>query len=145
MKTTKFVSKKEALAKRRWFLFDAKGKILGRFACEVAKVLQGKHKTDYTPNIDTGDGVVIVNADQIQVTGMKEKKKIYRRYTGYIGGLRETPYHEMKKKKPTYILEHAIRGMMPKNRLSRHQMKKLHIYAGETHNQQAQKPIAVNI
>jgi large subunit ribosomal protein L13 len=144
-KNTVLLTKKQALDSQKWFLIDASGKTLGRFAAEVAKILTGKHRPDYTPFIDTGDGVVIVNAGQIKVTGMKHARKIYRSYTGYMGGLREVPYETMLARKPTYVLLHAIQGMMPKSRLGRQQMKKLRIYAGGDHEMQAQKPIPVNV
>jgi large subunit ribosomal protein L13 len=129
----------------QWFLLDAKGKVLGRLASEIAKILMGKHKPTYTPHADTGDGVVIINADQVEVTGMKEAQKVYRYYTGHIGGLREVSYRDMKKRKPHYILEHAVKKMLPKNRLGRAQMKKLRIFCGEEHSMEAQKPIKANI
>lgn len=141
---TVLLTKKQAQDSRKWFLFDASGKTLGRFAAEVAKVLMGKHRPDYTPSVDTGDGVVIINADKIQVTGMKHARKIYRSYTGFMGGLREVPYDTMLARKPTYVLWHAIHGMVPRSRLGRQQMKKLRIYAGEKHDVPAQKPIPVN-
>ncbi len=144
-KITQFVSKEEALANRRWYLFDAQGKTLGRLASEIAKVLRGKHKPDFTPNVDTGDGVIVVNAAKVHVTGSKEQQKLYRSYTGYIGGLKEIPYATMKEKKPEYILWHAVKGMLPKTRLGRKQIKKLHIYKDEKHCLQAQKPITANI
>jgi large subunit ribosomal protein L13 len=140
---TVFLTKKQTVESRKWFLLDASGKTLGRFAAEVAKVLTGKHRADYTPYVDTGDGVVIINADKIQVTGMKHARKIYRSYTGFMGGLREVPYETMLARKPTYVLWHAINGMMPKSRLGRQQLKKLRIYAGSEHDVQAQKPTPV--
>jgi large subunit ribosomal protein L13 len=143
--TTVLRTNKEALESRKWYVFDANGQVLGRFAAEVVKVLMGKHRPDYTPYVDTGDGVVIINADKIKVTGMKYARKIYRSYTGYIGGMREVPYQTMQARKPCYILEHAINGMMPKSRLGRHQLKKLRIYAGTEHEMQAQKPTLVNL
>jgi large subunit ribosomal protein L13 len=142
---TVFLTKKQTLESRKWFLLDASGKTLGRFAAEVAKVLIGKHRADYTPYVDTGDGVVIINADQIKVTGMKHARKIYRSYTGFMGGLREVPYETMLARKPTYVLWHAINGMVPKSRLGRQQMKKLRIYAGKEHDVQAQKPTPVTV
>jgi len=142
---TQFLTKKQTVESRKWFLLDASGKTLGRFAAEVAKVLTGKHRADYTPYVDTGDGVVIINADQIQVTGMKHARKIYRSYTGYMGGLREVPYDTMLARKPTYVLWHAISGMMPKSRLGRQQLKKLRIYAGQEYDLQAQKPTPVTL
>lgn len=131
--------------KRTWYVLDATGKTLGRFASEVAKILRGKHKPDFTFHIDTGDGVVIINAEKIKVTGAKEAQKLYRYYTGYMSGLREIPYRTMKARKPEYIIEHAVNGMMPKTRLARHQLKRLRIYAGAEHDQAAQKPVKVNI
>lgn len=142
---TVFLTKKQALDSRKWFVFDASGKTLGRFAAEVAKVLVGKHRPEYTPYVDSGDGVVIINADKIRVTGMKKARKIYRSYTGFMGGLREVPYETMLARKPGYVLWHAIHGMVPKTRLGRAQMKKLRIHAGPEHTEQAQKPIPVNI
>lgn len=138
-------TKEEAGANRQWFLLDAEGKTLGRFASEVAKILRGKHKADFTPHIDTGDGVIIINADKIQVTGAKEAQKVYRYYTGSMSGLREIPYRVMMERKPDYILRHAIKGMMPKSRLARQQLKKLRIFAGTDHNLQAQQPISATI
>lgn len=142
---TTLLTKQEALNSRKWYLFDASGKTLGRFAAEVAKILRGKHRPDYTPHVDCGDGVVIINADKIQVTGMKEARKIYRSYTGFIGGLREVPYETLMARKPEYILMHAIKGMMPKTRLGGQQVKKLRIYKGADHSMTAQKPIPVNV
>jgi large subunit ribosomal protein L13 len=141
---TVLLTKKQAQETRKWFLLDASGKTLGRFAAEVAKILVGKHRPDYTPYVDTGDGVVIINADKIKVTGMKYARKIYRRYTGYMSGLREVPYETMLARKPAYVLEHAIHGMMPKTRLGNQQKKKLRVYAGIEHDMQAQNPIPVN-
>lgn len=128
-----------------WFLLDAEGKNLGRFASEIVNILRGKHKPTFTPNVDTGDGVVIINAEKIAVTGAKEAQKIYRYYTGHVGGLREVPFRRMLERSPTRILELAIKGMMPKTKLARAQMKKLRIFAGTQHNLDAQKPVAVEI
>ncbi|MBS0625849.1 MAG: 50S ribosomal protein L13 [Verrucomicrobia bacterium] len=139
------LTKQQATNSRKWLQLDATGKTLGRFAAEVAKILRGKHRPDFTPHVDCGDGVVIINADKIQVTGMKEARKIYRSYTGYIGGLRETPYRTMMARKPEYILMHAIKGMMPKTRLGGQQLKKLRIHAGEQHSLRAQQPQATTI
>ena len=136
--------KKEDVVKS-WFLLDAEGKTLGRFASEIAKILRGKHKPTFTPHVDTGDGVVIINAGKIKVTGAKEAQKIYRYYTGHIGGMREVPYSVMKGRKPEYIIKHAVNGMMPKTKLGRAQMKKLRIFADTEHDMQAQKPKTVNI
>lgn len=142
---TPLLTSKEARESQKWFLFDASGKTLGRFAAEVAKILRGKHRPDFTPYVDCGDGVVIINAEKIRVTGMKKARKIYRSYTGYIGGLREIPYDTMIARKPEYVLMHAIKGMLPKTRLGGQQVKKLRIFKGAEHDMQAQKPIPVTI
>lgn len=142
---TPLLTKKEAQSTQKWYLFDATGKTLGRFAAEVAKVLRGKHRPDFTPYVDCGDGVVIVNAEKIEVTGMKKARKIYRTYTGYIGGLKEVPYETMIARKPEWVLMHAIKGMMPKTRLGGQQVRKLRIFKGAEHDLDAQKPIPVNI
>ncbi|HRD55616.1 MAG TPA: 50S ribosomal protein L13 [Parachlamydiaceae bacterium] len=132
-------------AEQNWIVLDATGKTLGRFASEVAKILRGKHKPTYTTFADTGDGVIIINAEKIQVTGNKEATKLYRYYTGHINGLREIPYRTMMARKPTFIIESAVKGMMPRTRLANAQLKKLRIFAGPTHNMAAQKPIHANI
>src|SRR4051812_25166697 len=106
---TPLLAKKEAIGTRKWYLFDATGKTLGRFAAEVAKILRGKHRPDFTPYVDCGDGVVIVNAEKIAVTGMKKARKIYKSYTGFIGGLKEIPYETLIARKPEYVLMHAIK------------------------------------
>ena len=144
MQQNTFMKRKED-TKRSWLVFDASGKTLGRFASEVTKVLRGKHRPDFTPNIDCGDGVIIINAEKIRVTGAKAAQKIYRYYTGYMGGMREIPYRNMLAKKPQYILEHAISGMMPKTRLAKAQLKKLRIYKGPEHDLQTSQPSSVNI
>jgi len=136
---------KKEETKRSWFILDASGKTLGRFASEVAKILRGKHKPDFTPHMDCGDGVIIIHADKIQVTGAKEAQKIYRYYTGYMSGMREIPYRTMKARNPAYIIEHAIKGMMPKTRLAKAQLKKLRVFKGEYHEMAAQQPISVTI
>ncbi len=135
--------RREAIT-RRWFLFDAKGMTLGRFASEVAKVLQGKHRVDYTPHADCGEGVIVINADKIVLTGMKRSRKIYRYYTGHISGLREVPFETMHARHPTYAVDHAVRGMMPKSRLARQQLRRLRVHAGQDHDLEAQQPIVVN-
>lgn len=139
------LTKEEAIASRGWILLDASGKTLGRFAAEVAKILRGKHKTDFTPNVDSGDGVVIINAEKIHVTGAKEAQKIYRYHTGAMSGMREVGYRTMKARHPEEIIRRAVKGMMPKTRLTEAQMKKLRIFAGEQHDMNAQQPIAVTV
>lgn len=131
--------------KRKWFVFDAAGKTLGRFASEISKVLRGRHKPDFTSHVDTGDGVIIINAEKIQVTGNKKAQKLYTRHTGYIGGLRQTVYAEMMQRNPTYILRHAIKGMMPKTSQARKQLKRLRIVAGSKAGYQAQQPVEVDL
>ncbi len=125
---------------RKWYVVDAEGKTLGRLATEIARVLRGKNKARYTPHVDTGDFVVVVNADRVTVSGKKADQKLYRRHTGYPGGLRETSYGQMMDRKPTEILRKAVYGMMPKTRLARQQFKKLKIYAGPEHPHEAQRP-----
>ena len=144
--TTKTVmlTQEQARARRQWFLLDASGKTLGRFAAEVAKILRGKHRADFTSHIDCGDGVIIINADKIAVTGTKEANKQYFQYTGYVGGASLTSLRTMREKKPDYILEHAVRGMMPKSRLGKQQLRRLRIFTGAEHDMQAQQPIAVS-
>lgn len=143
--TTLLVTKEETSPMRKWFILDATGKTLGRFAAEVAKILRGKHKTNFTPYVDTGDGVIIINAGKIKVTGAKAAQKLYRYYTGSMSGLREIPYNVMLGRKPDYIIWHAVKGMMPKTRLGEAQLKKLRIFADDKHDLQAQNPIPVNI
>jgi len=125
---------------RNWWLVDAEGKNLGRLASEIADVLRGKNKPQYTPHVDTGDFVVVVNADKIAVTGKKLTDKVYRRHSGYPGGLRTRTLEQMLEKRPTEVLRMAVKGMMPKNRLAARQLGKLKIYAGPKHPHAAQKP-----
>lgn len=114
----------------RWFLVDAENKVLGRLASEIAKILLGKHKPTYSPSVDTGDHVIVVNAEKVAVTGNKENAKRYRHYSGYPGGLKETSVSKLREKHPDRIIANAVWGMMPKNRLGRAQFKKLKVYAG---------------
>ena len=130
---------------REWFVLDAAGKTLGRFASEVTKILRGKHKPTFSTFFDAGDGVIIVNAEKIVVTGNKEANKVYHHYTGYMGGMRKTPYRVMKARHPEYMVEHAVKTMMPRTRLARAQLKRLRVFAGPTHNLAAQQPIQANI
>lgn len=143
--STTLLTKEEAQSARKWFLFDATGKTLGRFATEIAKILVGKHKVSFTSHVDAGDGVIIINASKIKVTGAKEAQKIYRYHTGAMSGMREVPYSIMKARKPDYIIRNAVKGMMPKTRLTQHRLKKLRIFAGDQHDLHAQNPIPVNI
>lgn len=125
---------------KKWYLIDAKGKTLGRLATEVAKILMGKNKPEYMPNLDMGDFVIVVNADQVVVTGKKYTDKVYRRHTGYPGGLKEINYKNMIQNHPTYPVEEAVRGMLPKNALGRQMFRKLKVHAGAEHGHEAQKP-----
>ncbi len=125
---------------RKWHVIDAEGQTLGRLATEIARLLRGKNKSQYTPHVDTGDFVVVVNAEKVVVTGRKAEQKVYYRHTGYPGGLRETSYETMLERKPTEILRKAVRGMMPRTRLGRQQFRKLKIYAGPEHPHEAQAP-----
>ena len=128
---------------RKWYVVDAEGKTLGRLASEVAKVLRGKNKPTFTPHIDTGDYVIVVNAAKIAVTGKKLDQKIYYHHSDYVGGMKETTLREMLAKKPEKVIELAIKGMLPKGPLGRQMITKLHVYAGPDHEQQAQKPEAL--
>lgn len=130
---------------RKWYVVDAADHTLGRLASEVANVLRGKNKPTYTPHMDTGDYVIIVNADKIKVTGKKLDQKIYYHHSDYVGGMKETTLKDMLKKKPEYVVEHAIKGMLPKGPLGRQMYKKLHVYAGPEHEQAAQKPDVLEI
>ena len=129
-----------ATVDRKWLLIDAEGKTLGRLATEVARLLRGKHKPTYTPFIDTGDYVVVINASKMVLTGNKLDQKFYRYHTGYPGGLKETSYKNLMAKNPEKALELAVKGMLPKNSLGRQMFRKLHVYAGAEHDQAAQKP-----
>jgi large subunit ribosomal protein L13 len=125
---------------RKWYVVDAEGQTLGRLATEIATILRGKNKPQYTPHVDTGDFVVVVNAEKVAVTGRKAEQKVYRRHSGYPGGLKETSYEQLMERRPTEILRRAVKGMMPKNRLARQQLRKLKIYAGPEHPHAAQNP-----
>ena len=126
---------------RKWYVVDATDKTLGRLTSEIAKVLRGKNKPVYTPHIDTGDYVIVVNAEKIAVTGKKLDQKIYYNHSDYVGGMKETTLREMMDKKPEKVIELAVKGMLPKGPLGRSMIKKLHVYAGSEHDHQAQKPV----
>ena len=125
---------------RKWYVVDAEGVTLGRLASEIAKVLRGKNKPEYTPHIDTGDYVIVVNAEKVKVTGKKLQQKIYYNHSDYVGGMRETTLAELLAKKPEKVIELAVKGMLPKGPMGRDMIKKLHVYAGPEHANQAQKP-----
>jgi len=127
---------------RKWYVLDAAGKPLGKTAVVAANLLRGKHKPTFTPNADCGDCVVIINAGKAVLTGKKAEQKMYRRHSGWVGGLKETKYRILMQEKPELAMQLAVKGMLPKNTLARESIKRLHIYAGDTHAQQAQKPEA---
>ncbi len=137
MKT--YTAKPESV-KREWIVIDAEGVTLGRLATEIASRLRGKHKPEYTPHVDTGDYIVVVNADKVAVTGAKAQDKMYYRHTGYPGGLREINFNDLQTRKPGRVVELAVKGMLPKNPLGRAMFKKLKVYAGTEHPHTAQQP-----
>ncbi|WP_194844024.1 50S ribosomal protein L13 [Candidatus Clavichlamydia salmonicola] len=142
---TTFLKAAEVIGKS-WVILDAKGKTLGRLSSEISKILRGKHKVTYTPHIDSGDGVIVINGDQVKLTGNKEAQKMYRYYTGNIGGMREVPFRHMKARKPEYVITHAVQGMMPRTRLGRKQMKSLRVIAGDDKSAfAAQQPAEIKI
>ena len=134
-----------ATIERKWYVVDAEGQTLGRLASQVASVLRGKNKPTYTPSMDTGDYVIVVNADKIKVTGKKLDQKIYYRHSDYVGGMKETTLKELLAKKPEDVINFAVKGMLPKGPLGRQMFKKLHVYAGPEHNHAAQKPEVLEI
>lgn len=125
---------------RQWYVVDAQGKTLGRLATEIAKILRGKHKPIFTPHVDCGDYVIVINADKIRVTGNRLDQKIYYRHSGYIGGLKQVTLRRMLETHPERVIQYAVKGMLPKNRLGRKMFKKLKVYAAPTHPHQAQQP-----
>jgi large subunit ribosomal protein L13 len=137
-KITRFIRTEDA--DRKWYLVDAQDLVLGRMATEVARIIRGKNKAIFTPNMDTGDFVVVINADKVKVTGKRETLKTYVRHSGYPGGQKVTTLQEMLVKKPEFVIQNAVKGMLPKNRLGRKLIKKLKVYAGEDHPHKAQKP-----
>jgi len=141
----KTVSAKPAEVRRDWYVVDANGKTLGRLATELARRLRGKHKPEFTPHVDTGDHIVVVNAARIRVTGNKLQNKIYHRHTGYVGNLKSASLAELLQKQPEQVLELAVKGMLPKNRLGRSMFKKLRVFAGPEHDHHAQQPQVLEI
>ena len=140
---TQFPSKGEIA--RQWHVLDAEGQVLGRLATQAARLLMGKHKPSYTPFLDTGDHVVVINAAKVRLTGRKDDQKIYRRHTGYPGGLIEVGARKMRATRPTRMVEEAITGMLPKTKLGKQMYRKLKVYAGDKHPHQAQKPVALSL
>ena len=141
----KTYSAKPKEVRRDWFVIDATDKVLGRLASEVAVRLRGKHKPEYTPHIDTGDHIVVVNADKVRVTGTKMDNKIYHRHTGYPGGIKSVVLKDLLERHPERVVETAVKGMLPKNPLGRAMFKKLHVYAGAEHKHTAQQPRPLDI
>lgn len=134
-----FIAKPQEI-ERKWYVIDAEGKTLGRLAAQVASILRGKNKPIFTPHVDCGDYVIVVNAEKVAVTGKKRSDKVYKRHTGYPGGLRQLTFEQMMEKHPTEVVRHAVKGMMPTGKLGRQMYKKLKVYAGPEHNHGAQKP-----
>ncbi len=130
---------------RKWYVVDAEGKTLGRISTEIATILRGKHKPTYTPHVDTGDYVIIINAEKVEVTGKKRQQKMYRHHTGHPGGLKEFTFEKMLERKPEDILKRAVKGMLPKGPLGRQMYTKLKVYCGPNHNHEAQKPETLDI
>lgn len=139
-----YMAKAETV-ERKWYVVDATGHTLGRLSSEIAKVLRGKHKPTYTPHVDTGDFVIVLNADKVVLTGKKLDQKLYRYHTGHPGGLREISYRDMMNNKPEEVIMHAVKGMLPKNSLGRKMLTKLRVYRGEEHQHAAQKPEVLEI
>jgi len=141
----KTYSAKPAEVKRDWYVIDAEGKTLGRMATEIARRLRGKHKPEFTPHVDTGDYIVVVNAEKVRVSGNKTSDKLYYRHTGYVGGLKATSFDKMQAAKPERIIEIAVKGMLPKNPLGRAMYRKLKVYAGPVHRHEAQQPKTLDV
>ena len=135
--------KKNKENKKDWYLIDVENQVLGRVASKIAKILQGKHKPEFKPNEDMGDFVIVINSEKIKVTGRKKEKKIYRRHTGYLGGLKEKTFKEMLKEKPNEIIKNAVWGMLPKNKLRQKRILKLKIYSGPDYSHKEQNPIKI--
>ena len=136
----KTISAKPNEVERTWYVVDAEGKTLGRLSTEIARILRGKHKPSYTPHVDTGDYVIVINADKVRVTGKRLDQKMYYRHSGYMGGLKTIPLRRMLETHPERVIERAVKGMLPKNRLGRQMYKKLKVYASPDHPHQAQQP-----
>lgn len=142
MKT--FLAKNETV-ERKWYLIDAKDQVLGRLSVKIANILRGRNKPTYTPHVDTGDFVVVINADKIALTGKKEEQKQYMFYSGYVGGEKRLGVQQMKERQPDFVIKHAVKGMLPKNRLAAKMLTKLKVYAGEEHQHQAQEPQKIEL
>ena len=136
---------KASNVERQWYVLDAENLVLGRLASQIAAMLRGKHKPTFTPHVDTGDYIIVVNAEKLVLTGKKLDQKMYRHHTGYPGGLKETTYRRLMATKPEFALKEAVRGMLPKGPLGYAMLKKLHVYAGPNHEHQAQKPVVFEV
>jgi large subunit ribosomal protein L13 len=141
----KTFSAKPAEVRRDWFVVDAAGKTLGRLSTEIASRLRGKHKPEYTPHVDTGDHIVVVNAEKVRVTGNKRKDKMYHHHTGYIGSLKSISFEKLIEEKPERVIQFAVKGMLPRGPLGRKMFSKLHVFAGPEHNHAAQQPIPLEV
>jgi large subunit ribosomal protein L13 len=141
----KTVSANKATVNKEWVIIDAEGQIVGRIATKIATMLRGKHKPEFTPHVDCGDNVIVINAEKVEFSGKKWDDKSYIRHTGFPGGQRFTPANEMLKKNPIGIIEHAVRGMLPKNRLGRELFRNMHVYVGASHPHEAQKPKKIEL
>lgn len=139
-----YMAKPETV-ERKWYIIDASGIALGRLASQVAAILRGKNKPTFTPNVDTGDFVIVINCDKLKLTGKKLEQKFYRYHTGYVGGLKEVSYKKLMDTKPDFVLRKAVKGMLPKNTLGREMIKKLKLFVGDKHNHEAQKPVELKI
>lgn len=137
--------RKEDVKERRYYLIDAQGKTLGRLATFIARLLMGKDRPDYTPHVDSGAGVIVINAEKVRVTGKKAEQKLYKRYSGYPGGLKLIKFKDMLERKPEEIIRHAVKGMLPKNKLQKRRLARLKIYRGPEHPHQAQNPIPLEV
>ena len=140
-----FFIKKEEVKNKKWHVVDAKGQVVGRLASRISRILMGKIKTSYTPHVDSGDGVIVINSAQVRVTGRKNLQKLYKNYSGYPSGLRERTFDRVMKEDPTYALKHAVKGMLPKSRLGSRMLTHFLVYPGPTHEHQAQKPQALDL
>jgi len=136
---------KASNVERQWYVIDAENQVLGRLASQIAAMLRGKHKPTFTPHVDTGDYIIVVNAEKVVLTGKKLDQKMYRHHTGYPGGLKEMTYRRLMATKPEFALKEAVRGMLPKGPLGYAMLKKLHVYAGPNHEHQAQKPVVFEV
>ena len=141
----KTFSAKSDSVKRDWYVIDASDKVLGRLSTEIARRLRGKHKPEYTPHVDTGDYIIVINAEKVRVTGNKETDKMYHHHTGYIGSLKTTNLEKLRKEHPERIIQHSVKGMLPKNALGRAMYRKLKVYAGDVHQHAAQQPQPLEI